>query len=42
MNVVLIGVGNLGYVLLNFNFYKNSNVCILVVFDVNEVIVNIV
>lgn len=34
-NVALIGVGNLGHALLNFNFHKNSNVRISAAFDVN-------
>ena len=41
-NVALIGVGNLGHALLNFNFHKNSNVRISAAFDVNESIANTV
>lgn len=41
-NVALIGVGNLGHALLNFNFHKNSNVRISARFDVNEAIANTV
>ncbi len=41
-NVALIGVGNLGHALLNFNFHKNSNVRISAAFDVNEAIANTV
>ena len=39
-NVALIGVGNLGNALLNFNFHQNSNVRISAAFDVKEDIVN--
>ena len=35
-NVALIGVGNLGHALLNFNFHKSNNVRINVAFDINE------
>lgn len=35
-NVALIGVGNLGHALLNFNFHKNNNVRINAAFDINE------
>lgn len=41
-NAALIGVGNLGHALLNFNFHKNSNVRISAAFDVNDTIVNTV
>ena len=39
-NVALIGVGNLGHALLNFNFHKDGNVRISAAFDVNEKIAN--
>lgn len=39
-NVALIGVGNLGHALLNFNFHKDSNVRISAAFDTNETIIN--
>ncbi|MFC6207630.1 MULTISPECIES: redox-sensing transcriptional repressor Rex [Levilactobacillus] len=39
-NVALIGVGNLGHALLNFNFHQDSNVRISAAFDVNEDIAN--
>ncbi|MGO4864568.1 redox-sensing transcriptional repressor Rex [Ligilactobacillus ruminis] len=35
-NVALIGVGNLGHALLNFNFHKSNNVRINAAFDINE------
>ena len=35
-NVALIGVGNLGHPLLNFNFHKSNNVRISAAFDVND------
>lgn len=35
-NVALIGLGNLGHALLNFNFHKNSNVRVSAVFDINQ------
>lgn len=41
-NAALIGVGNLGHALLNFNFHKNSNVRISAAFDVNDSIINTV
>jgi redox-sensing transcriptional repressor len=41
-NVALIGVGNLGHALLNFNFHQNSNVRISAAFDVNDNIINTV
>lgn len=41
-NVALIGVGNLGHALLNFNFHQNSNVRISAAFDVNDDIINTV
>lgn len=34
-NVALIGVGNLGHALLNFNFHKSNNVRINAAFDIN-------
>lgn len=39
-SVALIGVGNLGQALLNFNFHQSSNVRISAAFDVNPEIVN--
>ncbi|MCT3577933.1 redox-sensing transcriptional repressor Rex [Levilactobacillus brevis] len=39
-NVALIGVGNLGHALLNFNFHQDGNVRISAAFDVNETIAN--
>lgn len=41
-NVALVGVGNLGHALLNFNFHQNSNVRISAAFDVNDNIINTV
>ncbi|EHO52280.1 redox-sensing transcriptional repressor Rex [Lentilactobacillus kisonensis] len=41
-NVALIGVGNLGHALLNFNFHKDSNVRISAAFDTNDQIINTV
>lgn len=41
-NVALIGVGNLGHALLNFNFHKNSNVRISAAFDINPAMANTV
>lgn len=38
-NVALIGVGNLGQALLNYNFHLNNNVRISCAFDVNEDVV---
>ena len=38
-NVALIGVGNLGHALLNYNFHLSNNVRISCAFDVNEGIV---
>ena len=38
-NVALIGVGNLGHALLNYNFHVSNNVRISAAFDVNEDIV---
>jgi redox-sensing transcriptional repressor len=35
-NVALIGVGNLGTALLNYNFSKNNNTKIVMAFDVDE------
>lgn len=39
-SVALIGVGNLGHALLNFNFHQDSNVRISAAFDINEEIAN--
>lgn len=39
-SVALIGVGNLGQALLNFNFHQSSNARISAAFDVNSEIVN--
>jgi redox-sensing transcriptional repressor len=39
-NVALIGVGNLGHALLNFNFHQDGNVRISAAFDVNADIAN--
>ncbi|AQW21825.1 redox-sensing transcriptional repressor Rex [Lentilactobacillus curieae] len=39
-NVGLVGVGNLGHALLNFNFHKDGNVRISAAFDSNDSIVN--
>lgn len=39
-NVALIGLGNLGHALLNFNFHKNSNVRVSAVFDINPDLIN--
>lgn len=39
-NVALIGLGNLGHALLNFNFHKNSNVRVSAVFDINQELIN--
>lgn len=41
-NAALIGVGNLGNALLNFNFYQNSNVRISAAFDVRDDLANTV
>ena len=41
-NVALIGVGNLGHALLNFNFHQNSNVRISAAFDVKDSMANTV
>lgn len=38
-NVGLIGVGNLGHALLNYNFRKNSNIRIGAAFDIREDII---
>ena len=35
-NVALVGVGNLGHALLNFNFHQSNHVRISAAFDVNE------
>lgn len=39
-NVALVGLGNLGQALLNFNFHKNSNMRVSAVFDVNRELIN--
>ncbi|USS87816.1 redox-sensing transcriptional repressor Rex [Fructilactobacillus hinvesii] len=39
-NVALVGVGNLGHALLNFNFHQDSNIRISAAFDVNPKNVN--
>lgn len=39
-SVALVGVGNLGQALLNFNFHQSSNARISAAFDVNPDIVN--
>ena len=39
-SVALVGVGNLGQALLNFNFHQSSNARIAAAFDVNPDIVN--
>lgn len=39
-NVALVGLGNLGQALLNFNFHKNSNMRVSAVFDVNSELIN--
>jgi len=39
-SVALVGAGNLGQALLNFNFHQSSNARISAAFDVNEDIVN--
>ena len=41
-NVALVGVGNLGQALLNFNFHKNSNVRISAAFDIDSKLINTV
>lgn len=38
-NVALIGVGNLGHALLNYNFHQSNNMRISAAFDINEEIV---
>lgn len=35
-NVALIGVGNLGHALLNYNFHQSNNMRISAAFDINE------
>ena len=42
VNVALIGVGNFGHALLNFNFHRDSNVRISAAFDVKPQIINTV
>ncbi|AKP63840.1 MULTISPECIES: redox-sensing transcriptional repressor Rex [Levilactobacillus] len=39
-NVALIGVGNLGHALLNFNFHQDGNVRISAAFDVSQDMAN--
>lgn len=39
-NVALVGVGNLGHALLNFNFHQDSNIRISAAFDVNPKNIN--
>ncbi|USS84942.1 redox-sensing transcriptional repressor Rex [Fructilactobacillus myrtifloralis] len=39
-NLALVGVGNLGHALLNFNFHQDSNIRISAAFDVNPKNVN--
>jgi redox-sensing transcriptional repressor len=39
-NVALIGVGNLGHALLNYNFRQTNSVRISAAFDINEEIAN--
>ncbi|POH19552.1 redox-sensing transcriptional repressor Rex [Fructilactobacillus sanfranciscensis] len=41
-NVALIGVGNLGHALLNFNFHQDSNIRISAAFDTNPKNINII
>ncbi|UQS85692.1 redox-sensing transcriptional repressor Rex [Apilactobacillus apisilvae] len=41
-NVALVGLGNLGQALLNFNFHKDSNVRISAAFDIHEHMINTV
>ncbi|ALV22687.1 MAG: redox-sensing transcriptional repressor Rex [Carnobacterium sp.] len=38
-NVALIGVGNLGHALLNYNFHQSNNMRISAAFDINKEIV---
>lgn len=38
-NVALIGVGNLGHALLNYNFHQSNNMRISAAFDINEDII---
>lgn len=38
-NVALVGVGNLGQALLNYNFHQSNNVRISAAFEVNEALV---
>ncbi|WEV36496.1 redox-sensing transcriptional repressor Rex [Lactobacillus sp. ESL0677] len=37
-NVALVGVGNLGHALLNYNFKRSNNIRISCAFDINEAI----
>ncbi|MDR3190333.1 MAG: redox-sensing transcriptional repressor Rex [Lactobacillaceae bacterium] len=39
-SVALVGVGNLGQALLNFNFHQNSNARISAAFDIDPTIIN--
>lgn len=39
-NVALVGLGNLGQALLNFNFHKNSNMRVSAVFDIDSELIN--
>jgi redox-sensing transcriptional repressor len=39
-NVALVGLGNLGQALLNFNFHKNSNMRVSAVFDIDSTLIN--
>jgi redox-sensing transcriptional repressor len=41
-NVALVGLGNLGQALLNFNFHKDSNVRISAAFDIHDNMINTV
>lgn len=38
-NVALIGVGNLGHALLNYNFHQSNNMRISAAFDINEALI---
>lgn len=39
-NVALIGIGNLGRALLNFNFHQDGNIRVSAAFDVREDVIN--
>lgn len=41
-NVALVGVGNLGHALLNYNFHKNNNMRISVAFDTDPKITGLI